>query len=164
MLLVHASHTPLAPDAPAARFKVGGIECFVVALDDGGPAFDAILGTFTVAGQRYGILAEAHPAFTPDLVDLLTPRELEIAVLVAAGCDSKAIARRLRISFHTVRVHLARTYAKLGLHKYTSRPSWRHGLRHACREAVGPTVFARPALRPPSANHPPACRQEPAWS
>ena len=68
MLLVHASHTPLAPDAPVARFKVGGIECFVVALDDGGPAFDAILGTFTVAGQRYGVLAELRPAFTPDLV------------------------------------------------------------------------------------------------
>ena len=124
MLLVHASHTPLAPDAPVARFKVGGIECFVVALDDGGPAFDAILGTFTVAGQRYGVLAETRPAFTPDLVDLLTPRELEIAVLVAAGCDSKAIARRLRISFHTVRVHLARTYAKLGLHKQTELAAW----------------------------------------
>ena len=36
-----------------------------------------------------------------------------------AGHGSKEVARRLRISFHTVRVHLARTYAKLGLHKQT---------------------------------------------
>jgi len=39
---------------------------------------------------------------------------------VAEGhADAKAIARRLRISFYTVRVHLSRIYCKLGLHKQT---------------------------------------------
>jgi DNA-binding CsgD family transcriptional regulator len=124
MLLVHESDMPLAPGAHVARFRVGGIECFVVPLDDERPAPDAILCTFTVAGQHYGVLGQARPSLAPDLVDLLTPRELEIAVLVAAGCGCKTIARRLRISFHTVRVHLARTYAKLGLHKQTELAAW----------------------------------------
>ena len=42
-----------------------------------------------------------------------------MALLVAAGYGTKAVARRLRISFHTVRVHICRTCAKLGLHKQT---------------------------------------------
>ncbi|MCZ7659417.1 MAG: helix-turn-helix transcriptional regulator [Xanthobacteraceae bacterium] len=39
--------------------------------------------------------------------------------MLAGGHETKSIARRLRISFHTVRVHLGRIYAKLGLHKQT---------------------------------------------
>jgi DNA-binding CsgD family transcriptional regulator len=124
MLLLHEPDTPLAPSAHVARFKVGGIECFVVPLGNEQPPSDAVLGTFTVAGQNYGVVGQARLSLAPDLVDLLTPRELEIAVLVAAGCGCKAIARRLRISFHTVRVHLARTYAKLGLHKQTELAAW----------------------------------------
>jgi DNA-binding NarL/FixJ family response regulator len=102
-----------------ARFRLGDVECVVVAPDEGEPVPAAALGSFTIGGQRYAVLRHDEPAPGPDLVNVLTPRELEIAVLVAGGCETKAIARRLRISFHTVRVHLARTYAKLGLHKQT---------------------------------------------
>jgi DNA-binding CsgD family transcriptional regulator len=119
MLQVRQSEVPLAPDAPLARFRLDGVECVVVALDEGRPPPDTMLGALTVAGRRYAVLSQDEPSAGPDLVNVLTRRELEIAVLVAAGCETKAIARRLRISFHTVRVHLARTYAKLGLHKQT---------------------------------------------
>jgi DNA-binding NarL/FixJ family response regulator len=119
MLLVPQSDAPLAPDAAQARFRLGGRECIVIAFDDGRPSPDAILGTFTLAGQRYAVIGQDEAPAGPDLFSVLTRRELEIAVLVAAGCETKTIARRLRISFHTVRVHLARTYAKLGLHKQT---------------------------------------------
>ena len=102
-----------------ARFWLGGMECVVVALDERQPHPDTVLGTFAVSGQTYAILIQGKPALGADLVDLLTPRELEIAILVAAGHETKIIARRLRISFHTVRVHMARIYAKLGLHKQT---------------------------------------------
>lgn len=47
--------------------------------------------------------------------EVLTARELQIAVLVAQGIDKKAIGRRLQISSLTVSEHLRRTYAKLGI-------------------------------------------------
>jgi DNA-binding NarL/FixJ family response regulator len=108
----------LSATSPVARFRLGATECVVVVLVGQQPSPDA-LGTFAVDGQRYAILAHGQCAEAPDLVSVLTPRELEIAQLVAGGYDVKVIARRLRISFHTVRVHLGRIYAKLGLHKQT---------------------------------------------
>ena len=107
--------------APTARFSLAGREFRVVALADGLPCpdSDVVLGTFIAGGRHYAILGQAAAEQAPDLVDLLTPRELEIAFLVASGCECKEIARKLRISFHTVRVHLGRIYAKLGLHKQT---------------------------------------------
>ena len=110
-----------APTQPLARFSLGRTGFVVVALNGDHAYPDAVLGTFMAAGKRYAVLGSdgesAEPG--PDLVEMLTPRELEIACLIASGCETKEIARRLRISFHTVRVHLGRTYAKLGLHKQT---------------------------------------------
>jgi DNA-binding NarL/FixJ family response regulator len=44
----------------------------------------------------------------------LTPRELEVAGLVASGMTNPAIARELYISRATVASHVARILAKLG--------------------------------------------------
>jgi DNA-binding NarL/FixJ family response regulator len=44
----------------------------------------------------------------------LTPRELEVLAALADGASNKAIARRLGISFHTVKFHVAGILAKLG--------------------------------------------------
>jgi DNA-binding NarL/FixJ family response regulator len=43
----------------------------------------------------------------------LTPRELEVLGALADGASNKAIARRLGISFHTVKFHVAAVLAKL---------------------------------------------------
>lgn len=43
----------------------------------------------------------------------LSPREMEIARLLARGCTNKAIAAELGISVYTVSSHLRRLYAKL---------------------------------------------------
>ncbi len=43
----------------------------------------------------------------------LTPRELEVLGAMANGASNKAIARRLGISFHTVKFHVAAVLAKL---------------------------------------------------
>ncbi|MGH8930659.1 MAG: response regulator transcription factor [Egibacteraceae bacterium] len=48
-------------------------------------------------------------------VKLLTPREEEIAEMVAQGYPNKAIASLLEISSWTVSSHLRRMYAKLGV-------------------------------------------------
>src|SRR4051812_33300194 len=89
-----------------ARFVLDGASCVVV---PGNQKSDACIGSFELSGQRYAVLkidADKHG----DLLNLLTPRELEIALLIAAGQENKEVARRLRISFHTVRVHLGRIY------------------------------------------------------
>jgi len=108
---------PCDPVAVAvlARFVLRDVTCVVVPA---AAAVTACLGAFELAGQRY-VVVKVGEKIRRDLLDLLTPRELEIALLVSAGQECKAVARRLRISFHTVRVHLGRIYAKLGLHKQT---------------------------------------------
>jgi DNA-binding CsgD family transcriptional regulator len=44
---------------------------------------------------------------------LLTPRELEVLTLLAEGLSNKAIARRLGISVHTAKFHVAALIDKL---------------------------------------------------
>lgn len=48
--------------------------------------------------------------------DALTPRELEIAQLVAGGKSNAEIAKKLVISDHTVANHLRHIYEKLDVH------------------------------------------------
>jgi DNA-binding CsgD family transcriptional regulator len=43
----------------------------------------------------------------------LTPRELDVLALIAEGASNKAIARRLAISIHTVKFHIASLLDKL---------------------------------------------------
>jgi DNA-binding NarL/FixJ family response regulator len=43
----------------------------------------------------------------------LTPRELEVLAAMADGASNKVIARRLGISFHTAKFHVAAILAKL---------------------------------------------------
>ena len=46
----------------------------------------------------------------------MTPREIEVAVLLTEGCSNRTIAHRLGISPHTARHHTQRVLAKLGVH------------------------------------------------
>jgi DNA-binding NarL/FixJ family response regulator len=48
--------------------------------------------------------------------EALTPRELEALELIAAGASNKLIARRLGISVHTAKFHVAGVLEKLGAH------------------------------------------------
>ncbi len=53
----------------------------------------------------------AHPQ-----AGLLSPRELEVVRLLAAGQDVQAVARTLGLSIHTVRDHVKSLLEKLGAH------------------------------------------------
>lgn len=62
--------------------------------------------------ERFSIDAEAElPA---ELFESLTPREREVLELLGEGESNKAIARRLKISEHTVKFHVASIFGKLG--------------------------------------------------
>jgi DNA-binding CsgD family transcriptional regulator len=49
-------------------------------------------------------------------VERLTPRELEILQLMAAGISPERIAERLGMSRHTLRTHTQNVLTKLGVH------------------------------------------------
>jgi len=73
---------------------------------------DEILLDVEIDGRRYLLLrmALARPARP-----VLSPREQEIARMVAGGVPSKTIASVLNISLWTVGTHLRRIFAKLGV-------------------------------------------------
>jgi DNA-binding CsgD family transcriptional regulator len=79
-----------------------------------------VAGGFLLDGKRYAILcadarAEALPDEAPKVVNLLTRRELEVAMLVSEGEGNKQVADRLKLSEWTVSTYLRRIYAKLGV-------------------------------------------------
>jgi DNA-binding CsgD family transcriptional regulator len=49
----------------------------------------------------------------------ITPRELEILELIAAGLSNKEIAERVYVSENTVKTHLSRVFDKLGARRRT---------------------------------------------
>jgi DNA-binding NarL/FixJ family response regulator len=63
--------------------------------------------------DRLRALAGADPAASPDETPDLTPREREVLAAMADGASNKVIARRLGISFHTAKFHVASILAKL---------------------------------------------------
>ena len=83
-----------------------------------GDAADAIIVAATSAVQRANEeLAPALPdddaARSPPVDVSLTPRELEVLALLAEGASNKTIARRLAISVHTAKFHVASVIDKL---------------------------------------------------
>src|SRR5215471_5345296 len=71
---------------------------------------DATLATLlTLNADEPGTLVKAGEGEAPEL----TARELEVLAAMADGASNKVIARRLGISYHTVKFHVAAILAKL---------------------------------------------------
>jgi DNA-binding NarL/FixJ family response regulator len=58
--------------------------------------------------------AEPSPASPPPLPDELTPREVEVLKLIAAGLSNSEIADKLVLSNATVKTHINRIFYKIG--------------------------------------------------
>jgi DNA-binding NarL/FixJ family response regulator len=70
---------------------------------------DPALAGRLMAADSAGTIASAAPAGED-----LTPRERQVLELIALGLPNKTIARRLGISEHTAKFHVAAVMAKLG--------------------------------------------------
>jgi FixJ family two-component response regulator len=75
---------------------------------------DAIAQAVRNSSQRKA--QHRHQAEARDLLERLTQREREVALLVARGLSNKLIARELDISDKTVQVHRAHVLEKMGVH------------------------------------------------
>jgi DNA-binding NarL/FixJ family response regulator len=64
--------------------------------------------------ERFAIPAPAQPAIHRDLA-ALTPREVEVLTLMGHGLSNAELATELTLSEATVKTHVARIFAKLGL-------------------------------------------------
>ncbi|HET9841299.1 MAG TPA: helix-turn-helix transcriptional regulator [Nocardioides sp.] len=52
-----------------------------------------------------------------DLLDQLSPRELEVLALMAEGRSNRAIGEQLTVELKTVETHVGRLFTKLGLNE-----------------------------------------------
>ena len=95
-LAIDVSDPALADRIASALSDVEGLE--LVGADD---APDALI----VGGQP------AEQGAEPEVA--LTPRELEVLALLAEGASNKLIGRRLGISAHTAKYHVASLLEKL---------------------------------------------------
>ena len=72
-------------------------------------------------------VAETVPPLTKDeedALDILTPREEEILLLVASGAKNKNIAENLCLSPHTVRGHISSIFSKIGVENRLQAMLW----------------------------------------
>lgn len=81
--------------------------------------FENIL-TFSMANETANLLTESDENDLPnEMVENLTPREMEILEMLADGTSNKSIAYQLDISEHTVKFHVASIFGKFGVNTRT---------------------------------------------
>ena len=102
-------------ETPAASFWLGDSRLRIIAVEALEPeTATSVIGEFVLSEQRFVIVKQDRSTGSANnAVDLLTRRELQIALLVAAGKVNKQIAHRLGISAYTVSSYLKRIFCKL---------------------------------------------------
>lgn len=109
-----------AEDDDATDLVLAGAAA-VLPRDADAPAIGAAIALATkgmrllpeLALARLRALAGAEPAASSDEAPELTPRERDVLTAMADGASNKVIARRLGISFHTAKFHVASILGKL---------------------------------------------------
>ncbi len=85
----------------------------------------SVAASRTAAAARIALHGQDRTEHHPGPAGL-TPRELEVLALVAAGRSNRAIADELFISTKTASVHVSNILAKLGVGSRTEAAAWAH--------------------------------------
>ncbi|WP_449280485.1 response regulator transcription factor [Leucobacter sp.] len=104
----------------------------------GADEFGAILGATrrtALADVGAWIAASADPGQDPSAPPRLTPRQQEIASLIAEGLTNKEIARRLLITVSTVETHIEHIFRKLDVVSRAQVAAWAASQRLPARRA-----------------------------
>jgi DNA-binding NarL/FixJ family response regulator len=90
----------------------------------------SVLGAAAADAVMAHVRRETPGALAPPPAPDLTPREREVLVLLARGCDNATISRRLFMSPSTVKHHVSRVLEKLGVENRLQAAAFaiRHGL------------------------------------
>jgi DNA-binding CsgD family transcriptional regulator len=113
---LHSSHDELRAEARElmARLRASVFEMRThrarLRGDGHEPALDGIVRLNGRAAQPAPAAVNLHIEYG------MTPREVEVALLLSEGCSNRTIAHRLWISPHTARHHTQRVLIKLGVH------------------------------------------------
>jgi DNA-binding CsgD family transcriptional regulator len=92
-------------------------------------AWDSGQAMSLAAAVAYALETGPAPnASQPAGVAGLTPREVEVLRLIAAGQSNKQIAAELYLSVHTIERHITNLYAKIGARGRADATAW--ALRH----------------------------------
>ena len=138
LALAASGEQKAAVDALAEALTLACPQGYIRVFTDEGPPIAALLGQL-IAAQRaahaaaavpLGCLARLQRAFAPEqaaaargrdtaaglpgLVEPLTPRELEVLGMLAAGRSNQAIAGELVVTLDTVKKHVGHVLGKLG--------------------------------------------------
>ena len=109
--LLQSGARGILPNDAAAEEIVAGVNA---AANDliivPAPILETLLSAFSSGDYS----ADAETTLPTGLFESLTGREREVLNLLAEGESNKAIARRLNISEHTVKFHVASIFGKLG--------------------------------------------------
>jgi two-component system, NarL family, nitrate/nitrite response regulator NarL len=110
-------------DSAAEDAALDALHAGASAVLPNGTAAAELADAIVAAARGYAVLphtllrdliaADEPPAVEQAKAALLTARELEVLGALADGASNKMIARRLDISFHTVKFHVASILAKL---------------------------------------------------
>jgi LuxR family maltose regulon positive regulatory protein len=99
------------------------------------PYLDSVLDAFRDAGRYTGRYArrsaDEEPARTlsGELLDPLTPRELEVMRLIGEGYSNPEIASELVVTVNTIKKHTSNIYGKLGVSSRTQAVARAHELK-----------------------------------
>jgi DNA-binding CsgD family transcriptional regulator len=110
------------------ELRAGRLDAAAGALDEV-TAIAGPLGAVPVleqAGVLAARLAEQQTAQDRTATAGLSPRELEVLRLVAAGRSNREIAELLYLSVRTVERHITNLYAKLGVHGRSEAIAFAH--------------------------------------
>ncbi|QND58780.1 helix-turn-helix domain-containing protein [Mesorhizobium huakuii] len=146
---IAASRKKCDPETDTSNFVVNGHSLVAIryADDDRGDPDGHTdqrqpVGRLVCAGTHYLIydavyMPDVATDLPPSAAEILTRRELQIALLIADGKLDKEIARQLGISGYTVREHIRRIFAKLNIGRRSAiascvlagRADFRHDVR-----------------------------------